>query len=451
MTNLSRVPPHDDDAERSVLGACLLFRDKIDEVSEILTPADFYTEAHGIIYTGITHLHAKAQPVDDITLRDLLVKFGKLDAVGGLQYISELSSAVPTGAHAAAHAQVVRNHARVREGIRVCLEGLGKGYDNPDPDEYLGELARLADEASTKRERSAIVSAGDAVSPTIARLTEQNKAGRDIIGIRSGFTDIDAKLSGLQDTDLIVIAGRPSIGKSALGINIAVNVALREELPVLVFSLEMSVEQIMKRVLGSQGNVPGSHMRSPVLLEERDWDSLANASRVFKAAPLYFDPSGDLTIYDIRARSRQAVRKLGIRMILIDYLQIITESSATASRDRQVAEITRVAKGTAKELGVPVILLSQLNRGVESRTDKRPLMADLRDSGAIEQDADAILMLYREAFYNAEADNTAEIIIRKNRNGPVGTVRLLWEEEYTRFVEPSPNWAPAETQGEYGI
>jgi len=444
-----KTPPHNKRAELAVLGACINFRSKIDEVSEILSPADFYVEANGIVYQAILDLSHAGRPVDEITLPEYLG--ADLERVGGLRFIGDLCDAVPTGVQAAAHAQVVRNHARVREGIGVCLDGLQKGYASPDPTQYLNDLAQAADEASTQREKGTIVSAYEAITPTTKTLSEQRAAGREITGIRTGFPRLDKMTSGLQPSDLIVIAGRPSMGKTALAMNIAVNASMLYDVPTLVFSLEMSEDQLMRRVIGSQGNVPGDRLRFPVKLQDEDWDRIDEVANRLKTCPLHLDCSSDVTIYDIKARARQAVKRLGIRLIVIDYLQFV-KAIPGHSRDREVAEITRVAKSIAKALSLPVILVSQLNRGVESRTDKRPTMADVRDSGAIEQDADEIIMLYREAFYNADCEhNEAEALIRKNRNGPVGTVKLLFEEQFTRFVNPGDDYVPRQQSGGYGV
>ncbi len=379
---MNRVPPHDLEAETWVIGSCLIDRDAIDDALENVQPDDFYDERHMTIMKGIAHLHKKNKHIDTLTLRRLLDSHGKLEDAGGIEYISELMDKVPTSAATVSSARIVRSTARIRSGIGVCMDWLEKGYQSEDPDEYLSGLALAADQIAEERVRSSIRPISETLTGTIKELQEQAAKGYAVTGVPTGIAYLDRITAGLQPGDLNVIAGRPSSGKTSLALNIAENAARRGFRP-LIFSLEMSANQLNKRLLAAGADVPGWKMRHPGKLEREDWEALADASRDVSELEILIDDSAEATLHEIRARSRRLARKKKLGIIIIDYLQIIREvigrGKRQESRERVIAEWTRSLKALSKELGISILLLSQLNRGPEGRTDKRPIMADLRE------------------------------------------------------------------------
>lgn len=435
-TFLGRVPPHDEAAEVSVLGSCLLKTEALDEALDILVPEDFYSEVHETLFRGIAWLRSKNRPVDLVTLTALLQQHDRLEQVGGVSYVAGLLDRVPTTANVAAHADVVRNCARLRATIAACIGGIERGYaEVEDVDEYLSMTVSSVETAAMSREKSRLQPLSALVPATVKDLERLHNEKVDP-GVPTGLRPLDNILGGLQDSDLILLAGRPSMGKTALAMTAVVGAASRT-FPVLVFSLEMSSPSLVRRLLGMEGRVDSRRIRVPRYLEGDDWGRLIGAGEFLHGLPIYIDDSADVTVVQIRARSRRLVRKHGIRLIVIDYLQIIKEVSKRGKdrgRERAVAEILAELKAMAKELGVPVLVLCQLNRDCEKRADKRPILSDLRESGAAEQDADTVLMLYREAHYNPECGhNDAEVLVRKNRNGPIGTVVLAYLKELMRY------------------
>jgi len=437
--------PYDDAAEKTVLGAVLLSSRTFVEVCDLLRPEDFYHPAHGAIYEAMLDLDGVGTPIDAITLAARMQTadtFHKLRAVGGEGYFAELTSAVVTIENCRWHAGLVAGRAMLRRIAEVCdrarlavLSG-----EHGDPREF-ADATEVALYAATDRQHS---NPGELVRTILGRafkaIEQRYKSGQVVTGVPSGFTRLDAMTAGFQPGDLVIIAARPSMGKTSLVMNAVQNAAIEFGVPALVFSLEMSKESLVERMAAAEGQIDSMRLRSG-LLEQRDWIALSKAAGRIAEAPIVIDDTSSPTLSDIRARARRwrsaQVRAgyTGLAAIVVDYLQLIGSTNRETTREREIAEISRGLKSLAKELRVPVIALSQLNRAVESRADKRPGLGDLRESGAIEQDADVIAFIYRDEVYNADSPDkgTAEVIIGKQRTGPVGTVRLKFLNEYTRF------------------
>jgi len=447
---LGKVPPHSNDAELSVIGSCLLHNDVIDDVLAEVKPTDFYSETHEILFTAIRDMHDDNRPVDLISLGEHLKERGDLENVGGLAYLASIQDNVPTAAHVVAHATIIREKSLVRAILGVGLDILQKGYgDYGDVREFANDVAKAVDEAIQHRVQNPIQHVYESLKKTFSNIERQRETKSVLTGVDTGFEAINAMTNGLQLADLIIVAGRPSMGKTALALNMATNAVKRAGTGVVIFSLEMSADQLNRRLLSSEAGVFGHKLRDPKRLEDEDFGRIIEAADRFHKAPIYIDDSPEPNVLDIRARSRSLKRKVDIGLIIVDYLQIMPELDPKASRERQIAENTRRLKALAKDLNVPVVVLSQLNRGPENRQDKRPELRDLRESGAIEQDADLIMFLYREGAYNpTSADNTAEVIFGKQRNGPIGTVKLVFQKEYTRFVDFSDEYAIYEPEPE---
>jgi replicative DNA helicase len=436
-----RVPPHSLEAEQSVLGGLLLDNAAWDRIGDMIVDMDFYRDEHRRIYRQIVKLLEKGKPADAVTVAEALDSAGESEHTGGLVYLGELANNTPSAANIRRYAEIVRERAILRQLIAVADEIAGNAL-NP-----LGRDAKtLLDEAEAKifeiAEKGARTSEGFVhINPLLAQVVERIQElhdrdnPSDITGVPTGFADLDQKMSGMQAGDLIVVAGRPSMGKTAFALNIAEYVASHAGLPVGVFSMEMGGAQLAMRMLASSGRLDSHRVRTGRLNDE-EWDKLAFALGQLHEAPLYIDESGGLNPVDLRARARRLHRQCGkLGLIVIDYIQLMASSRQNENRATEVSEISRSIKALAKELSVPIIALSQLSRKVEERTDKRPMMSDLRESGAIEQDADVILMLYRDEYYKPESQDKgiAEVIVGKQRNGPTGTLRLAFLGEYTRF------------------
>lgn len=432
-STLHKTPPHSVDMEVAVIGACLLRSEAIDETMEVINPEDFYLEAHRTIMKAIFHLHSNNKPVDILTLGGLLKQHDKLDQVGGLTYINTLLSAVATPANLKTHAHIIKDMALRRAVIGICLKAVDTGYENKDNShEYATGILRQLEEAIRTRVKNPIVSVGDTIIATMTEISKQIDEDQLITGVPTGYTDLDKMTAGLQRKDLIIIGGRPSMGKTALALNIMENAA-RMGKQGLIFSLEMSVDQLNRRLLSSSARIECHKLRFPRLLEDKEVGKLIEACSDVMKLPIWVDDSAEIALHDIKARARRFARHNELAFIMVDYLQIMRSVDREIKRDRQIAEITGGLKALAKELDVPVVGLSMVNRDCEKREDKRPRKADLKDSGALEQDADLILLLYREAAYNFDADATAEVIVDKNRNGPTGLVKLTFRKELVRF------------------
>ena len=441
---LRRVPPQNIEAEQSVLGAILLDNDAINQALEIVTAEDFYRESHREIFRAMVALIEHLQPVDAITLTDALRTRGVLEAIGGAAYIAELAAGVPTAANVAHYARIVREKAVLRGLASVATEIASDAYDSPtNVDEFLDESEHKIFEISERRIRQSFHSMNELTRESL-KLIEQLYEKKELVtGVPTGFLDLDRLTAGLQPADLVIIAARPSMGKTALALNIAAYAAIEAEprIGVAFFSLEMSKEQLVLRLLCSEGRVDSSKARAG-FLGERDFPKLAQAAARLSEAPIFIDDSSDTSPIVLKAKCRRLMRERNsnLGLIIVDYLQLMRSARPGESREKEIAEISRSLKGLAKELRVPVIALSQLNRQVETRPDRRPLLADLRESGAIEQDADVIAFVYRDEMYHRDSKEpgVAEIIIAKQRNGPTGTAKLTYLNQYTRFENYAP-------------
>jgi replicative DNA helicase len=438
-----KLPPHSVEAEQSVLGGLLLEASALDKISDLMTADDFYRQEHRLIFRQIVRLSELAKPVDVITVAEALEIAGELDKVGGLPYLGGLAQNVPSAANIRRYGEIVRERSIMRKLAEVGTDIASSAYNPTGRD-----AAQLLDEAESKVFE--IAEAGSkgkqgfiAMPPLLSQVVERIETlyardnPSDITGTATGFTDLDRNTSGLQAGDLIIIAGRPSMGKTALAINIAENVAMDSKLPVAIFSMEMAATQLAMRMLGSVGKLNQQDLRTG-RLQDDDWGRLTHALGKLNDAPIHIDESAALSSLDLRARSRRLHRQNnGLGLIVVDYLQLMSSNVGKASENRatEISEISRSLKALAKELHVPVIALSQLNRSLEQRPNKRPVMSDLRESGAIEQDADLILFIYRDEVYNSDSPDKgkAEIIIGKQRNGPIGKIELAFRGEYTRF------------------
>ena len=430
-----RTMPHNLDAERSVLGGVLLDNGALFQIMDVVREEDFYRPAHQKIYGAQMALSQKSEPIDEITLVAELRAQQTLEMVGGAVYIASLCDRIPTAANIANYARIVREKAILRKLISTATEIATKGYDEADDvDTLLDQAETTIFEIADQREKRGLTAVRDIIKETFKRVEKLYEKRELITGVPTGYDELDKKLAGLQPSDLIILAARPSVGKTALALNMVANASIRHKKGCAVFSLEMSKEQLVMRMLTSEARVDASRLRSG-MLTENDWPRLARAAGVISEARVFIDDTAAMTVLDIRAKCRRLKQDGGLDLIMIDYLQLMRGHKSMDSREREISEISRGLKAIAKELNVPVVALSQLNRSVESRADKRPMMSDLRESGAIEQDADVIAFIYRDEVYNPETTDKgiAEIIIAKQRNGPIGDVKLRFFHEFTRY------------------
>lgn len=437
---LRRVPPQNIEAEQSVLGAILLDNEAINHALEVIGDEDFYRETHREIFRAMVELSDRNQPVDAITLTEALKTKGVLEQVGGVSYIAELADAVPTAANVSYYARIVREKSILRSLATISTSIASSAYEQPaNVEEFLDEAEHRIFEISERRVKPAFHSMAELTRESV-KLLERLYENRELVtGVPTGFTDLDTLTAGLQPSDLIVLAARPSMGKTALALNIAAYAAMDTEprRGVAFFSLEMSKEQLVLRLLCSEARVDSARARAGYLKGD-DFPKLAQAAGRLSEAPIFIDDSSDTTPITLKAKCRRLARERGnnLGLIIVDYLQLMRSSRPGESREKEIAEISRSLKALAKELKVPVIALSQLNRQVETRPDRRPLLADIRESGAIEQDADVIGFIYRDEMYkgkDSKEPGVAEVIIAKQRNGPTGTVKLTYLSQYTRF------------------
>jgi replicative DNA helicase len=433
---LDRVPPQNIEAEQAVLGAILLHSDALITAMERLTSDDFYRSTHQRIFEMMIELTEENEPVDLITLTAKLQDKQQLDDIGGVMYLSELANVVPTAANVDYYAAIVEEKSMLRRLIRAATQIVSNGYaSSDDVGDLLSEAEQRIFEISQRRSSSGFISIRDVLMEVFERVEFLYSHKGGATGIPSGFVDLDKMTSGFQRSDLIIVAARPSVGKTAFALNIAQNVGVRAKETVAIFSLEMGASQLVQRMICAEANVDATRMRTGYL-EGDDWEKLTMAIGALSEASIYIDDSPSLTVADIRAKCRRLKQEKGLGMILIDYLQLIHGRGKGDNRQQEVSEISRTLKQIARELNVPVIALSQLSRGVEQRQDKRPMMSDLRESGSIEQDADIVAFLYRDDYYDKESEkkNIIEIIVAKQRNGPVGTVELAFLKNYNKFV-----------------
>jgi replicative DNA helicase len=449
-----RLPPQNIDAEQSIIGGLMLEEEAWDEIADIIAAEHFYKSAHGKIFETIKKLKDKGQPVDIITVTNSLKERGEIDAIGGAGYLADIINRTPTAVNIASYAQIVVEKATLRRMIHTCStvieEAFSQSYESIGNfiDQVEAKVFAVAQNQSAK----GLIGAGEIVKSSLEKIEELfiNKA--EITGVTSGFAELDRMTAGFQPGELIIIAARPSMGKTAFSLNIAQYAALRSRKSVAYFSVEMSKETLMMRILAGESKLDLGKLRVGQVSDSQ-WPKLINTAARVSEAPLFIDDTSGISPFEIRAKCRRLKAQHGLDMIMIDYLQIMDLKQKVESRERAVSEISKTLKAIAKELKVPVIALAQLNRGVEGRSDRRPMLSDLRESGSIEQDADVIMMLFREGYYdreNPEAQVEAEVIIGKQRNGPTGTVKLVWDAKTGSFGDFVPNSdapAPQAPQG----
>ena len=434
---MDRMPPASVEAEQAVLGAMLLKPDAVTTAAEELTADDFYRETHRLIFEAMMELKERTEPVDLVTLTEQLKKADKLAKIGGIPALSLIANSVPTAANVHYHARIVHEKAQLRSLINAATEIAGAAYESADEVEDIMDSAekRILSVASGKRSKD-FVPLQDILLDTLEQIDLRYNNKGSITGLPTGFTELDHLTAGLQKSDLILVAARPSMGKTAFTLNIAAHVVLRAKEPVAFFSLEMSKEQLVQRLLCSEGRIDSQRLRVGEL-EEKEWGDLIDTANRLSAAPLYIDDTPSITVMELRSKARRLKAEHGLSLIVIDYLQLMQgrASKSGDNRQQEISEISRSLKALARELNVPVIALSQLSRSVESRQIKRPMLSDLRESGSLEQDADIVMFLYREDYYDPETENKniTEVIIAKHRNGPVDTVDLTFLKQFTKF------------------
>jgi replicative DNA helicase len=436
-----QVPPQNLDAEESVLGAMMLSPAAIAAVSEVLSPdgREYYRESHAKIYRAALALYAKGEPVDAITLVDELDERGELEDVGGKVRVHELAALVPASANAGHYARIVKEAATLRGLIRVGGEIAQLGWERPgETPELVDRAEQILFELSQEKATSEFSHIETLLKESFERITQLYESGADVTGVPSGFRDLDRITSGFQEGNLIVMAARPSMGKSALGLGVAANLAVRKSVPVALFTLEMSKSEVTQRLMCSEAKVESQRLRTGKLSAD-DWPRLTAACDKLAKAPIYVDDTGSITMMEIRSKARRLKAKHpDLGLIIVDYLQLMTSGTSVENRVQEVSQISRSLKVLARDLDVPIVALSQLSRAVEQRHDKRPILSDLRESGSIEQDADIVMFIYRDEYYNgeeSESQGLAEVIVAKHRNGPTDTVKLSFLKRYAKFSD----------------
>ena len=438
MADNLKIPPQNSEAEASLLGAILIDPDALVKVADSIEAGDFYEERHRRIYEAVTKLYEQHSPIDVLTLSDQLKATGFLEAVGGAGYLTELTNFVPTAAHVEQYANIVAQKSLRRRLIKASQDIVGLGFDEgKDLQELIEQAETKLFEVSQQHVQQDVSSMEDILAESFERLDELHKDQGKLRGVPTGYKDLDAKLAGLQKSDLFIIAARPSMGKTAFVLNLAHNVAVSSKAPVLIFSLEMGKEQLVDRMLARESGVDAWALRTGNL-NDRDFEKIGHAMGTLSEAQIYIDDTPGITVSELRTKARREAHQRPIGLIVVDYLQLMSGGSrfgGESNRVQEISEISRGLKGVARELNVPVLALSQLSRSVESRTPPHPQLSDLRESGSIEQDADVVAFLYREDYYNPETDrkNIMDIMIRKHRNGPTGTVELYFDREKQRI------------------
>ncbi|WP_352418759.1 replicative DNA helicase [Proteiniborus sp.] len=436
IQSLGRIPPHSIEGEQSVLGSMILDKNAIVTATEILRPSDFYKEAHREIYESILEIYNRDEPVDLITLSEELKKRNTLDAIGGILYLADLSEAISTTANIRFYCEIVEEKSILRRLINASNDIIAKGYD---ADEDINVIIDVAEkkifDITQKRSREGLDPIKEVLLESFSRIEQMALNDSNLTGLTTGFIDLDQKTSGLQKSDLVLVAARPSMGKTAFSVNVAVNSALKGNASVAIFSLEMSKEQLVQRMLSSESHVELQKIINGKLNED-DWPKLVRAMGPLSQAKIFIDDTPGITLMEMKAKCRKLKIEKGLDLIMIDYLQLMSGEGRIENRQQEISAISRGLKGLAKEMDCPVIALSQLSRAPEIRSDHRPILSDLRESGAIEQDADIVMFLYRDDYYNPDSEkkNIGEVIIAKHRNGPTGTVELVFMGEYTKFL-----------------
>ena len=448
-SSFERIPPHNLEAEMALIGSILVDREIMPIVSEIVIPADFYAHVHETIYTALVTLYDRGEPLDKISLADELKKRELLEKVGGLSYLSRLMDVVPSAGSAEYYAKIVREKSALRGLIHAGTQVTQFGFEGEeDVESALDRSEQTVFEVGRRELRGMFSPVKSLLKKAFENLDQLFHRRGDLIGVTSGFSDIDAYTAGFQSGNFIILAARPSMGKTSMALAMTAAAARRETAPIAFFSLEMTADELVQRLISAEARIDSQKLRRGAL-QDSDWDKISHGMAQLSEMPIFIDDSGSLSVTEIRSRCRRLQAREGLSAIFIDYLQLLRPATLqkNSSRNEELSDICRILKATAKEMKVPVIALAQLNRAVESRTDKRPMLSDLRDSGALEQEADLVAFLYRDAYYHpetAEADLT-EFIIAKQRNGPTGMVKLRFQREYTLFVPyaDASHYAPA--------
>jgi replicative DNA helicase len=437
-----RLPPQSLEAEQALLGAILVDPDALNDVTEIIRETDFYRHAHQLIYAAAVELFEKNEPVDIVTVSERLNDNEQLEEVGGRSYINDLALAVTTTENVAYYARLIRDKARLRELIAAGTDIVCAAYEEPDADKALDKAQQTIFQIAQRGMADLLTHIKDILPTTFEQIEERHTNKGSLMGVPTGFYDLDNMTSGFQKSDLIILAARPSMGKTAFALNLISNAALKEHKPVLIFSLEMSKEQLVQRMLCAEAEIDAQRIRTGEITDN-DFGKISSAMGRLGDAPIYIDDTPGMSVMEIRTKARKIMMETGgeLGMIVIDYLQLMEGKSGGGGSDNRVQEISGISrglKGIARELKAPVIALSQLSRAVEARQDKKPMLSDLRESGSIEQDADIVMFIYRDEYYNKDTDRpgTADIIIAKQRNGPVGSVNLLFRNNITKFINP---------------
>ena len=437
MEDINRIPPHSVESEQSILGSIILDKDAIITVAETVNPSDFYKEAHKIIYESMLSLNSNNEPIDLITLIEELRKEGHLDNIGGISYLTSLSTIVPTTSNVKYYANIVKEKSVMRQLIKASNEIINLGYDaSTDVQEILNKAEKSIFDISQEKSGDDIQPINAVLQDTFDMIEKLCTEKKEVTGITTGFKDLNKKINGLQRTDLILLAARPAMGKTAFSLNLVQNAALKGDASVAVFSLEMSKEQLVQRMLSAQSNVELSKIKTGTL-GESDWPRIIDGMAVLSEAKIFIDDTPGIKISEIRSKCRRLKMEKGLDLILIDYLQLMEGEGKNENRQQEIAKISRSLKILAKELDCPVVALSQLSRSPELRKDHRPILSDLRESGSIEQDADIVMFLYRDEYYHddSEKKNIGEVIVAKNRHGETGNVELVWFGQVQKFAD----------------
>ena len=437
---MERIPPHNEEAEKSVLGAVMLSKDALFDVMEEVRSGDFYHEAHREIFDAVSDLFRRNAPVDTLTVSEELKKRKTLEMAGGRAYVATLSTLVPSTANARQYGKIVAEKAALRNLIQKAGEIVEKSYQEKQPPEQILDFAeRSIFEIAQQRQRNDFSPLKDVLLENINIIDKMSQLDGNLTGITSGFLDLDAKTSGFQRSDLVIIAARPAMGKTAFALNIAQQAAIKGNANVLIFSMEMSKEQLGQRLLAMESRIEMQKLKTGDL-ERKDWDQISVAMDVLSRASIYIDDTPGISVMEIKNKCRRLKVEKGLDMVIVDYLQLMSMEGKTDNRQQEITALSRYLKLLAREMDCPVLVLSQLSRAPEQRTDHRPILSDLRESGAIEQDADMVIFLYRDEYYNpedTEKPGICEVIISKHRSGPTGVVDLTWLGKYTRFVDKS--------------
>ncbi len=438
----ARIPPQNLEAEQSILGGLMLDREALDQVGDLLLAEDFYKPAHQKIYNAIKELHSKGQPIDIITVTNVLQGEGSMEMVGGPEYLISLLDKTISSANISSHAKIVKDKATLRRLITINSQLIEKAYNQEfvDVESFVDQAESEIFKVSENKTQTGLVGSMEIVKASIQKIEELYKNKAEITGIGTGFKKLDEMTAGLHPGEMTIIAARPSMGKTAFSLNIAQHIALRLKKTVAYFSLEMGKESMMMRMLSAESKVSMSEIRNG-RIQDSAWPKLINAASALSEASIFIDDTPGISPFEIRSRARRLKAEHGLDVIMIDYLQLMSMKQKYSSREQEVAEISKSLKAIAKELQIPVIALAQLNRGVEGRTEKKPMLSDLRESGSIEQDADVIMMLYRDDYYdkeNPDKQGHAEVIVGKQRNGATGPVKLRFDAQYNRFRDAEP-------------